>query len=180
MTATRAVFLDRDGTINKDTGYLCSIQEFSYLPGAKEALRRLQTAGYILVVITNQSGIGRGYYTEEDYKTLTAWMLSDLEASGIQIAAIYHCPHAPDEACSCRKPATGLFQQAVQTFGIQLENSFAVGDGIRDVCICHTSPCRGIVIYAQEEKIGEKISYIRGGLLDAASLILGGADAKLN
>ena len=107
----KAVFLDRDGTINIDKGYLYRISDFEFLPGAVEALRNLQEAGYLLIIITNQSGIGRGYYTEEDFAVLTDYMKGELSKSGVNISGVYYCPHLPDaeveryrKICTCRKP----------------------------------------------------------------------------
>ena len=113
LAHNRAVFLDRDGTINEDRHYLYKIEDFAFLPGVVEALRLLQEAGFLLIVVTNQSGIGRGYYTEADFQKLNTWMLSELKHQGITVAATYYCPHLPDakipqyrKDCDCRKPRT--------------------------------------------------------------------------
>jgi len=113
---SKAVFLDRDGTINVDKAYVYKIADFEFLPGAKEALSLLADAGYRLVIITNQSGVARGYYTEDDVRVLHDWLLETLAREGIGIAGIYCCPHHPEaqiEAfrmdCGCRKPGLGLF-----------------------------------------------------------------------
>lgn len=154
----KAVFLDRDGTLNKDKGYLYQIEEFEILPGVIEGLHLLQEAGYILIVVTNQSGIARGYYTEYQFQTLNAWMVRNFEEKGIKIARVYYCPHLPDapvliyrKECRCRKPGTALYERAVQDFHIDLSQSYVVGDRIRDCSICESSNCCGFLIGAGEE-----------------------------
>lgn len=149
----KAVFLDRDGTINVDHGYVYKIEDFEFLPGAIDALRILQDKGYLLIIITNQSGIARGYYTEDDYDMLTKYMLNELKKEGINIADVFHCPHLPDAKvekyrvdCDCRKPKLGLFEQAVRKWNIDLAQSYAVGDKARDCVICDSTPCKGFVI----------------------------------
>ncbi len=149
----KAVFLDRDGTINIDKGYLYTKEDFEYLPRAVEGLRRLSEAGYLLVVITNQSGIARGLYTEEDYLKLDTWMKTDLLSKGVSIAASYYCPHLPQAkikqykiVCRCRKPSTELFWRAQQDLNIDMDHSFAVGDRLRDLSICNESGIKGILL----------------------------------
>lgn len=92
----KAIFLDRDGTINVDKKYLHKIEDFEFLPGVLDGMKMLQNAGYLLIVITNQSGIGRGYYSEKDFEILNSWMLGELESKGIHIARVYYCPHLPN------------------------------------------------------------------------------------
>lgn len=155
----KAVFLDRDGTINVEKHYLYKIEDFEFLPGVMEALKDLQRKGYLLIIITNQSGIARGYYTEEEYVKLDKWMVAALENEGIYITATYHCPHLPDAPaakyrveCDCRKPKLGLFERAIREHDIDLSSSFAVGDKIRDCSICEHSQCRGFLIGENEQK----------------------------
>lgn len=149
----KAVFLDRDGTINVDRHYLYRPEDFVCLPGAVEALRILIAKGYRLIIITNQSGIARGYYTEADFHRLNKWMLPMLAARGVIIDGIYYCPHLPEGAvkaysvdCSCRKPATGLYYKAAKEHSIDLTASVAVGDRMRDCEICRETGCRGYLI----------------------------------
>ncbi len=160
----RAVFLDRDGTINVDKDYLYRIEDFEYLPGAVEGLKRLYDLGYILIVVTNQSGIARGYYTEQDYVNLEKWMEDDLESKGIHISASYFCPHLPgalvkkyDVDCECRKPKLGLYQKAIEEWDIDLDHSIAIGDKLRDLAICSKTGCKGILITDKEFEYPEDI-----------------------
>ena len=140
----KTIFLDRDGTINIDRDYVYKISDFEFIPNAPNALKLLQDAGYLLIIITNQSGIARGYYTEDDYNVLNDWMLKTLkEKYNVHITASYFCPHHPSGAvekyridCNCRKPQIGLFEQAIKDFDIDVDHSFAVGDKLRDLAIC--------------------------------------------
>lgn len=154
----KAVFLDRDGTLNVEKHYLYKIEDFEFLPGVIEGLKLLQEAGYLLIVITNQSGIGRGYYSEEDFNILNHWMLETLEENGVTVNAVYYCPHLPDaqvekyrKECECRKPKLGMFLQAIEDFEIDLNKSYVIGDKIRDCAICKESSCCGFLIYDNEK-----------------------------
>lgn len=158
-----AVFLDRDGTVNVEKGYLYKIEDFEYLDGAVEGLRQLCAWGYSPVIITNQSGIARGYYGEEDFCKLTDWMLSDLEEKGIRIEGVYYCPHHPEgrlekytKICKCRKPKTGLFYQAAAELGLDLDKSIAIGDKPRDLAICNETAVKGFLLSdgSGSEKMG--------------------------
>ena len=180
----KAVFLDRDGTINVDRDYLFRYEEFEYLSGAKEGMKLLQDSGYMLIIITNQSGIARGYYTEEDYRLLTNKMIGDLEKDNIHIVKDYYCPHHPDAVvsrykglCGCRKPKTGLFWKAAEEWHIDMGQSYAMGDKPRDVQICRESRVKGFLLYSDSADIETTehscIKKIRGGILEAAVEILG-------
>lgn len=138
--ARRAVFLDRDGVINTEVDYLHRVQDFAFVPGTPEALARLQAAGWALVVVTNQSGIARGYYTEADYQALTAHLRTELARHGVRLDAVLHCPHLPDATvaayrmdCDCRKPAPGMLLRAAAGLGLDLAASVIVGDKRSDV-----------------------------------------------
>jgi D-glycero-D-manno-heptose 1,7-bisphosphate phosphatase len=124
----KAFFLDRDGVINVDHGYVAQMEEFAFMDGIFDVLRTLAAKGYLLIIVTNQSGIGRGYYTLEDFRTLTDWMLERFSAEGIQIAGVYSCPHSPESNCGCRKPAPGMFFQAIREHGIDPAVSWMIGD----------------------------------------------------
>lgn len=154
----KAIFLDRDGTINVEKHYLYKIEDFEFLPGVVDALKILQEAGYLLIIITNQSGIGRGYYTEEDFQKLNDWMISTLKQQGVMIADVYFCPHLPDaqvaeyrKECNCRKPKLGMYKQAILDYNIQMSQSYAIGDKIRDCAVCDAYPCRGFLIGGNEK-----------------------------
>ena len=157
----KAVFLDRDGTINKDFGYVYKPEDFCFLDGVIEGLRLLQEAGFLLIVITNQSGIARGYYTEEEYLKLEQYVDETLRKEGVHLTQTYHCPHL-DEDCNCRKPKTGLFYQAAKDWDIDFSESYAIGDKERDLCICREQPVEGILVAAGTgfENLYEAAKYI--------------------
>lgn len=129
----RFVFLDRDGTLVRDTGYAHTLADYALLPGVAPALMRLSDAGFGLAIVTNQSGIGRGMFGEPDFETFQRHLVDDLGARGVRIAASFHCPHAPDAGCQCRKPLPGLVHQARDALGADLALSWMIGDALRDV-----------------------------------------------
>ena len=130
----KVAFLDRDGVINKDTGYLHTIDDFVFTVDCVAGLQTLIDKGYALIIVTNQSGIGRGYYTEKDYQTLTQWYLNELSMKGVTVQAVYHCPHSPEMQCDCRKPQPGLFLQALEQYpSIDFTQSLMVGDKLSDL-----------------------------------------------
>lgn len=131
----RAIFLDRDGTLNNDTGYVHRKEDWHWLPGVVETLRRFHAVGYLLVVVSNQSGIARGMFGEDDLHALEAWINEDLAASNAVIDAWYYCPHLPEVTgpCDCRKPEPGLLLRAAADLNIDLARSWMVGDRVRDM-----------------------------------------------
>ena len=136
----KAAFLDRDGVINEDTGYIGSWSEFILIDGVLDALFMLQNANYKLIIVTNQSGIGRGFYSEEQYQILSKKILDFFSSNGIKIAKIYHCPHDPSskengvsDICECRKPKPGMLFQAKQDFDIDMNASLIFGDKQSDI-----------------------------------------------
>jgi D-glycero-D-manno-heptose 1,7-bisphosphate phosphatase len=131
----KALFLDRDGVINIEKDYLYKIEDFEFIDGVFTLCKYYQKLGYIVVVVTNQSGIARNYYTEEDFDKLTSWMLKEFSSQDIDIKMVYHCPHHPDISgeCSCRKPNPGMLIQAAKELNIDLKNSIIIGDKERDV-----------------------------------------------
>jgi D-glycero-D-manno-heptose 1,7-bisphosphate phosphatase len=136
----RAAFLDRDGVINIDHGYVARIADFAFVPGVQAAAAELSRAGYALVVVTNQAGIGRGMYTEADFQALTTWMRAQFAQAGVTIDGVYHCPHHPSlalgelrRACDCRKPAPGMLLAAARDLGLALADSVMFGDKCDDM-----------------------------------------------
>jgi D-glycero-D-manno-heptose 1,7-bisphosphate phosphatase len=129
----KAIFLDRDGVINVDKGYVYKIDDFEFMKGIFDALLALQKAGYLLIIVTNQSGIGRGYFSEKAYKKLTDWMLGEFKKKDIFISKVYHCPHTPEEKCKCRKPMPGMLLRAIDEFNIDSNSSWMIGDKRSDM-----------------------------------------------
>jgi len=136
----RAAFLDRDGVINIDHGYVWRVQDFAFVPGVREAAAELARLGFAIVVVTNQAGIARGMYTQDDFFRLMAWMRGRFAEAGVTLAGVYHCPHHPTEgvgawriACDCRKPAPGMLLAAARDLGLDLANSVIFGDKCDDM-----------------------------------------------
>ena len=133
MFGNRAVFIDRDDTIAKDVPYCHEPEKFILYPSVPEAVKRLNDAGFLVIVITNQSGLGRGYFDESQLKAVHDKMCRDIEAGGGHIDDIFFCPHTPDDHCSCRKPEIGLGLQAIAKHGINPRASYMIGDHDKDV-----------------------------------------------
>jgi D-glycero-D-manno-heptose 1,7-bisphosphate phosphatase len=162
MARHPAVFLDRDGTINEEKDYLFRPEDFSFIPGAPEAIRLLKEAGFLVIVVTNQSGIGRGYYDEEAVRRLHCHMDRVLSRFGTSVDGYYFCPHHPRhgigdylKACSCRKPMPGMLLKAVRDFSIDITSSFIIGDKRADVEAGFAAGCRPLLVrtgYGRDEE----------------------------
>ena len=131
----KAVFLDRDGVINVDHGYVHKVDDFEYIDGVFEACKELKQQGYKLIVVTNQSGIGRGLYSEDEFHALTEWMDWNFVDKGVELDGIYYCPHHPDKGvgeykqdCECRKPKSGMIESAARFLKIDFSESVMIGD----------------------------------------------------
>jgi D-glycero-D-manno-heptose 1,7-bisphosphate phosphatase len=149
----RAVFVDRDGTLNVDREYVGKPQDVELVPNAAEGLRTLADAGYVLVVVSNQSGIARGFFTEKDAAAVDDRVAALLAGHGVTIAASYRCPHLPDAlvpryavACDCRKPLPGLILRAAAELSLDPSTSWAIGDRARDVAAGAAAGCRTIAV----------------------------------
>jgi D-glycero-D-manno-heptose 1,7-bisphosphate phosphatase len=171
----RALFIDRDGVINIEKEYLYKQEDFEFIPGAVEGLKLAQDAGFKLIVITNQSGIGRGYYTNDDFKKLTIWMRKTLYEQGVKIDDVLHCPHTLEDECSCRKPHPGLVNNAAVKHKIDLANSLLVGDKESDILTAKHAHLKASVLVRSGHKIDEsstKATYIEDDLLSAVKKLL--------
>ena len=131
----KALFIDRDGVINIEKVHVSEISRFEFTDGIFDLCRRYANAGYRIIVITNQAGIAKGYYTECDFQALTAWMIEEFEHHDIIIARVYHCPHHPDFTgrCNCRKPEPGMILEAVEEFGLDISGCVLIGDKESDL-----------------------------------------------
>lgn len=180
----RAVFLDRDGTINVEKDYLIHVDDFEFIHGVPEALKKLQEAGFLLVVVTNQSGIARGYFSPHQVKKLHLYMTNLLERYDVSLAGIYVCPHHPISGqgeylcdCECRKGKPGMLLEAAKELNIDLSNSFMVGDKLADVQAGHAADCNTYLVKTGHGKDFESAAKIYGAavvndLLAAAEMIL--------
>lgn len=148
----RAVFLDRDGTINIEKEYIYLAHDFEFIPGVQEAVRLINQAGIMVIVVTNQSGVARGYYTEDDVENLHRHIALELENSGAHVDAWLYCPHHPSGRgsyalpCDCRKPLPGMLKEAARRYDIDLENSTMIGDKLADIEAGLAAGCRTILV----------------------------------
>lgn len=183
MTGRPAVFLDRDGTLIREAEYLADPDGVELLPGVPEALRALRAAGFALVVVTNQSGIARGLYGEDDYRRVAHRVDEVLAAAGAPVDATYYCPHHPDHGppCDCRKPALGMHRRAAASLGLDLSASWFVGDKASDVEPAALVGGRGILVrtgYGRRTEAGEGVppgTAVVDDLAAAARLVLSGS-----
>lgn len=170
----KAVFLDRDGTINENSeGYIHQKEKFIFTKGALDALRKLSNSDYKLIIITNQSGVGREYFTQNDIERLHEWLIGYLEMEGILLDRIYYCPHHPNDSCNCRKPNIGMLTQAVKDFGISLNDSWMIGDDERDVSMGREVNLKVIKLGAKmKEELKLEPHYYASNLKEAVDIIL--------
>jgi D-glycero-D-manno-heptose 1,7-bisphosphate phosphatase len=143
----RIAFLDRDGVLNVDHGYVYRSDQFAWMPDAREAILWLNENGFETAVVTNQSGIGRGHYTEEDFASLTGYMRESLAEIGAHLDAIYHCPHLPDSGCDCRKPNPGMILLGLAELNGDPATSFLLGDKPTDL---HAAQSAGVPAFLYE------------------------------
>jgi histidinol-phosphate phosphatase family protein len=141
-----AVFLDRDGTINEDTGYIGSPGEVVLIQGSARAINALNLAKVRVIVISNQSGVGRGLFADKDVQAVNARLDELIAAAGGRVDAYYYCPHLPEENCECRKPAQGLIRKAAGEHGIELKNSYVVGDKASDIELARGAGASGVLV----------------------------------
>ena len=181
MVSRPAVFLDRDGTISEDVGYLNDVNQFRMFPFAAGAIRRLNDANLPVIVVTNQSGGGRGMFAESMVHTVHEEMTQQLAAAGAHLTAIYYCPHTSDDDCECRKPKPGMIRQATREHGVDLARSFVVGDRYGDVELAQAKGGRGVLVktgYGEEdlrmngENWPRQPDFVAGDLADAVDWIL--------
>lgn len=131
----RAVFTDRDGTLNPDFHYLSDPDRYEFLPGVTDGIRLLHEHGFLVICVTNQSGVGRGFFTAERLEEIHRRIGQRLEAQGTHIDAFYYCPHRPEEQCACRKPGIELFERAAKEHGVDLKGSAIIGDRYLDILV---------------------------------------------
>lgn len=140
------MFLDRDGTICEQVGYLNHVSRFRILPRVAESIRRLNEVGMPVIVVTNQSGVGRGYFPESLVQSVHELMTQQLATASAHLDAIYYCPHSPNENCNCRKPNTGMLDRAAREHAIDLGQSTVVGDHHGDIALAYRAGARSVLV----------------------------------
>jgi D-glycero-D-manno-heptose 1,7-bisphosphate phosphatase len=135
----KTIFLDRDGVINEEVNYLFKKQDFKFIDGVFEACKYFLDMDYEIIIVTNQSGISRGYYSENDYFLITDWMLKKFKDYGIKILDVFYCPHNPKSNCKCRKPKPGMFINAQIKHNIDMNNSWMIGDKEIDITAANSA-----------------------------------------
>jgi D-glycero-D-manno-heptose 1,7-bisphosphate phosphatase len=151
----KAIFLDRDGVINKEVGYLSKIEDFEFIDGVFDAFYYLQSLGYHLIIVTNQSGISRGLFKKSDYERVNHWMFKKFNEKHIKILDSFYCPHGPDSACKCRKPKPGMFLEAKNTYGIDMNLSWMIGDKETDIIAANRAGIQNTILVRSGHKINE-------------------------
>ncbi len=154
----KTIFLDRDGVINHEVGYLHKVEDFRFIEGVFEACRYFQSLGYQIVVITNQSGIGRGYYGEAEFHQVTGWMLNQFKDQDIDILDVFFCPHGPEDGCECRKPKPGMLLQAKEKHNIEMNHSWMIGDKEADVTAANAAGIKNTILVKSGHDIDEQNS----------------------
>jgi D-glycero-D-manno-heptose 1,7-bisphosphate phosphatase len=171
------VFLDRDGTINEEISYLHETEKLKLIPGTVEALKIFSDAGFRIVIVTNQPGIGLGYFTKEDFFKVTRAMFAAISGSGAKISKVYFCPHSESEACLCRKPGTALLERAKSELNIDLEKSYMIGDMTSDIKAGTDFGIKTVLVKTgsagSDKKFEVKPSFFAENLLEAAKIITG-------
>lgn len=166
---SKAIFLDRDGVINVDKAYVYQKEDFEFCKGVFETLAYFQSLGYLLIIVTNQSGIGRGYYSEKEYQTLMDWVREELLHVNVTLDAIYHCPHAPEAQCHCRKPQSGMLEEAIKAFHIDVTQSWMIGDKPSDMDAAYHAGIKQTILIGDGPTPHAK--YYVNFLLDTINLI---------
>src|SRR5918999_1621312 len=174
------VFLDRDGTINEEVSYLGHPDLLCLIPGAAEAIRLLNEADCLAIVVSNQSGVGRGYFSTATVEAIHQQLAKQLAIHGAYVDAIYYCPHHPSEGCNCRKPKTGMLVRAARDYGIDMHRAFVVGDKVSDLDAGRQVGCKTVLVltgYGEQARETSKNpsfqpDYISTDLYDAVKWIL--------
>ena len=151
----KTIFLDRDGVINQEISYLHKIEDFKFIEGVFNACQYIESLGYEIIIVTNQSGISRGYYSETDFQIITRWMIDQFKKNSIDIMDVFHCPHSNDSNCNCRKPKPGMLLNAKRKYNIDMAESWMIGDSERDIIAANLAGINKTILVRSGNKIDE-------------------------
>ncbi len=171
----KTIFLDRDGVINKDNKYVYKVIDFEFIVGIFDVCLYFQSLGYKIVIITNQSGIARGYFNEKEYQILTNWMLSQFIKNQINILDILHCPHGPKSDCNCRKPKPGMLLKAKAKYNINMQKSWMIGDSERDITAANIAGIKNTILVnsdPEEDVNYSKAKFVINSIQNSQEIIL--------
>ena len=170
----KTIFLDRDGVINKDKNYVYKIDDFEFIDGIFDTCLHFLSLGYQIIIVTNQSGIQRGYFDEKQYQDLTNWMLAQFNKNHIKILDIFHCPHGPKSSCNCRKPKPGMLVNAQKKYCIDMRNSWMIGDTERDISAAKLSGIRNTILFQADKKklLNHSEAKFKVNLLEQTKIII--------
>jgi D-glycero-D-manno-heptose 1,7-bisphosphate phosphatase len=174
--AIKTIFLDRDGVINEEVNYLHKSKDFKFISGIFPTCAYFNQLNYKIIIITNQSGIARKLYTENDFLKITTWMLSQFKKNDIDILDVYHCPHGPHENCNCRKPKPGMLLKSKNNYNIDMKKSWMIGDKESDITAANAAGIKNTIILKSGHKINEsstKAKFILDSIFDAKKVITG-------
>jgi D-glycero-D-manno-heptose 1,7-bisphosphate phosphatase len=170
----KTIFLDRDGVINKEKNYLNKIADFEFIDGVFAACQHLSKLNYEIIIITNQSGISRGYYTKSDFRKINDWMIKQFKYNNISILDTFYCPHSPKDNCQCRKPKPGLLLKAQKKYSIDMKKSWFIGDKEDDITSANNSGIFNTILVRSGHKIDEsksKSKYFLESIHDSIQVI---------
>jgi D-glycero-D-manno-heptose 1,7-bisphosphate phosphatase len=174
LVIMKVIFLDRDGVINQEVNYLYKRKDFKFIDGIFEACKVFQLLGYKLIVVTNQSGIARGLYQEEDFHILTKWMLAQFNNRDIDILDVFFCPHGPKSTCKCRKPQPGMFLEARDKYDINMEDSWIIGDKEVDITAANAAGVNNTILVRSGhivDEINTKAKFILESIKESIQII---------
>jgi D-glycero-D-manno-heptose 1,7-bisphosphate phosphatase len=170
----KTIFLDRDGVINKEKNYLFRIEDFDFIDGVFSACKYFTKLGYKIIIVTNQSGISKGYYSSKDYENVTRWMIKQFKSKKIEILDVFYCPHSPEDSCKCRKPLPGMLLDAKKKYSIDMKNSWVIGDKEADIIAGRDSGISNTILVRSGHKIDQlnsKAKFILNSIQDSLKVI---------
>ena len=172
--AIKTIFLDRDGVINKEKNYLYKINDFEFIEGVFDACQQFQKLDYKIIIVTNQSGIFRGYYTESDFKRINDWMIEQFNFNHISILETFYCPHGPESECECRKPKPGMLLKAQKKYHIDMKKSWLIGDKEDDITAAIQSGINNTILVRSghnADKSSSNAKYLINSINDSTKVI---------